>query len=134
LPQGWYAWTRQHPSGIWLHLLLIINPKFDKFTTEAGWGFDGKLPPDGIEGIFERPMLFRPNFLWSGKDYWWPLVLRPEEFERVILYRDDPIEQCLPLVAPAVADAAQKLRDYVVPVFEKVVQLHGKKSAEETER
>jgi hypothetical protein len=79
-------------------------------------------------------MLFRPNFLWSGKDYWWPLVLRPEEFERVILYRDDPIEQCLPLVAPAVADAAQKLRDYVVPVFEKVVQLHGKKSAEETER
>jgi hypothetical protein len=37
-------------------------------------------------------------------------------------------------MAPAVADAAQKLKDYVVPAFEKIVQLHGKKSAKETER
>ena len=43
--------------------------------------------------------------IWSGKDHGWLLVLRPGEHERVILYRDDPVEQCLPLVAPAVWDA-----------------------------
>jgi hypothetical protein len=73
LPQGRYVWTRLHPSSIWFHLLLIIHPTFDKFTTEAGWSLDGKLPAssyDGAEGILERPMLFRGNYLWSGKDYW----------------------------------------------------------------
>jgi hypothetical protein len=114
--------------------VLIIHPTADKFTIDAAWDFDGKLPAilyGGAEGILERPLVFRMNFIWSGKDYWWPLVLRPEEFERVILYKDDPFEQCLPLVAPAVADAGQKIKEYTLPVFEKVAQLHGKKAAEE---
>ena len=128
VPQGRYVWTRQHPSGIWLHILLIINSKYDKFTIEAAWDFDGKLPGSlpGVDDSFDRPRLFRVNFIWSGKDYWWPLVLDPEEFERAILYKDDPIEQCIPLVSPAVWDAAEKLKDHLIPVFEKIVQIRGK--------
>lgn len=123
VPPGKYVWTRQHPSGIWLHILLMIDPKRDTFTTEAAWDFDGKLPRyGGADGIFQRPVWCRVNFLWSGKDYWWRLVLRPEEFERAILYKEDPIEQCLPLVAPAVWDAAEKLKEHLVPVFERIVQ------------
>jgi hypothetical protein len=123
--------TRQHSSGIWFHILLHTHSTHDKFTVEAAWGFDGKLPRPiyGKEDYAAQPGLFRPGFIWSGKDHWWLLVLRPEEHERVILYRDDPVEQCLPLVAPAVWDAGEKLMEFVVPLFEKVVVLHGKKSA-----
>jgi hypothetical protein len=131
LPQARHVWTYRHPSSIWFHLLLVIDPSFDKFTVEAGWGLDGVLPQfsyDGADGIFERPILFRMNFIWSGEDYWWPLVLRPEEFERAIRYRDDPIEQCLPLAGPAVTAAAQKLKEHWVPTAEKIVQMHGKKN------
>ena len=131
IPIGTYVWTRQHSSGIWFHILFVIDQSRDQFTTEAAWGFDGKLPRaeynTGPE-VIEKPQLFRPNFLWSGKDYWWPLVLRPEEYERALLYKDDPIEQCLPLVAPAVWNAGEKLKDHLMPVFEKVVEKHGKKS------
>jgi hypothetical protein len=131
IPQGTYVWTHRHTSGIWLHILFAIHPMFDKFTIESAWGFDGKLPPvsyDGSDGIFDRPVWFRINFSWSGKDYWWLLVLRPEEHERFLLYKDDPIDQCLPLVAPAVADAARKLKEHWVPATDKIVQLHGKQA------
>jgi hypothetical protein len=106
------------------------------FTTEVAWDLDGKLPRmrlvrDEMHEIFQQPVLFRSSSFWNRKDYWWLLVLRPEEHERVILYKDDPIEQCLPLVAPAVADAAQKIKDYVLPAFHKILQMHGKQSAEE---
>jgi hypothetical protein len=137
VPQGRYVWTRQHASGIWVHILLVNHPTRDEFTLEAAWDLDGILPGPAygkpVE-ILVRPLLFRVNWLWSGKDYWWPLVLRPEEFESAILYRNDPIEQCLPLVAPSVADAAQKIKDYVLPAFQKIAQTHGKTSVQETER
>jgi len=55
-------------------------------------------------------------------------VLRPEEYERALLYKDDPIEQCLPLVAPAVWEACEKLKEHLVPVFEKIIQLHRVKT------
>jgi hypothetical protein len=128
VPAGRYVWTFRHPTDIWFHILLIVHPTRDEFTVEAGWDFDGKLPRftnQGMDKIPDHPRLFRMNFLWSGKDYWWPLVLRPEEFERALLYKDDPIEQCLSLVAPAVWAAAEKLKEHLVPVFEQVVQKHG---------
>jgi len=53
------------------------------------------------------------------------VVLRPEEFERAYHYEDDPIEECLPLIAPAVHDAANKLKEYLMPAFEKIVRQHG---------
>ena len=103
IPTGKYVWTRQHPSGIWLYILFMIDPTRDTFTTEAAWDFDGKLPRfshSGADGIFQRPVWFRVNFLWSGKDYWWPLVLCPEVFERAILYKDDPVERMLAVGCP----------------------------------
>jgi hypothetical protein len=139
VPQGRYVWTRQHPSGIWFHILLIIHHSQDMFTTEVGWGFDGRLPGhkllrNEMHEIFQRPVSFRSSVFWSRKDDWWILVLRPEEHERAILYQSDSIEQCLPLVAPAVADAARKLREYVLPAFQKIVQMHGKNNVQETEK
>jgi hypothetical protein len=109
--------------------MLVISHMHDKFTTESAWSFDGKIPPpsyDGANGIFGRPVSFRINFSWSGRDYWWLLVPRPKEHERVLLYKDDPVDQCLPLIAPAVADAARKLKEHWVPATDKIVQLHGK--------
>jgi hypothetical protein len=131
IPPGKYVWTRQHPSGIWLHVIFMIDSKRDGFTIEAAWGFDGKLPRfsyDGADEIYQHPVSFRVNFLWNGKDYWWLLVLRPEEYERALLYKDDPIEQCLPLIAPAVWDAGEKLKNHLVPAFEKIIQMHGGKA------
>lgn len=134
VPPGRYVWTRQHPSGIWLHVLLIVHSTRDQFTVGAAWDFDGKLPGSlpGVSDIFDCPRLFRVSFLWAKKDYWWPLMLRPEEYERNALYKDDPIEQCLPLVAPAVWDAAEKLKEHLVPVFEKIVRQHGNKLVQQT--
>jgi hypothetical protein len=128
IPPRKYVWTRQHPCGIWLHILFMINPTRDTFTTEAAWDFDGKLPRfshGGTDGILQSPVSFRVNFLWSGEDYWWRLVLRPEEFERAILYKEDPIEQCLPLIAPAVWEAGEKLKEHLIPAFEEIVRKHG---------
>jgi hypothetical protein len=132
VPQGWYVWTLQHPGNISFHILLVIHHSRDQFTIETAWALGGKLPAPAygeLGGILEQPFLFRPNWLWSGKDYWSPLVLRPEEYERSrFYYEEDPIEQCLPLVAPAVVDASQKLKQYVLPIFEKIAQKHGKTS------
>lgn len=130
IPPGKYVWACQHQSGIWLYIIFMIDPKKDTFTTEAAWSFDGKLPRfsyAGADEIYQQPVSFRVNFLWNEKDYWWPLVLRPEEYERsVFRYKEDPIEECLPLVAAAIWDAAEKLKEHLVPVFEKVVQKYGK--------
>jgi hypothetical protein len=135
LPPGRYVWTRQDPSGIWFHILFVLHHSKDKFTTEVGWDFDGKLTRhrlvrNEMHEIFEEPLSFRSSAFWSRIDYWWLLVLRPEEHERVILYKDDPVEQCLPLVAPAVVDAVAKIKEHVLPYFERIIQMHGKKPAQ----
>ena len=93
---------------------------------------DGRLPAPWYGrpvDVLARPIVFRPAWLWSEKSYWWPLVLRPEEYERSrFYYAEDQIEQCLPLVAPAVSDTAKKLKDHLIPLFEKVIEKHGKQS------
>jgi hypothetical protein len=136
MPPGWYAWKHQHQSGLFFWIFLVIYNTKDEFTTEAGWSFDAIRPPwtmvggcEELERILSKPLAFRTCRLWSQSNwgFWWKFVLRPEEYERAILYKDDPIEQCLPLVSPAVWEAGEKLKEYVVPVFEKIVQMHGKK-------
>ena len=118
-PQGWYVWTHLHHSR-------------DMLTMEAAWDFDGKLPPyHGPDDYSSGPSWLRTSFLWcrnsrgTPQDIWWTLVLRVEEFERAMLYEDDPVEQCLPLVAPAVHEARDKVKQYVLPFFEEVVRKHG---------
>jgi hypothetical protein len=138
VPGNRYIRTLHHPSGIWFHIIMMPHPTKDKFTIEGAWDFNGKLMPLEIVEendkfkIFERPIMFRPNFFWSGKDYWWPLVLFPEVLATSISYKDDPLEDCFPLVAPAIQDAAQKIKEYVLPLFEKVVKKHGSKSGAAT--
>ena len=130
VPKGSYPWIRQDPSGIWFQIWLVIDSTRDAFTIEAIWSFDNIRPtrmyPDENK-ILDEPCLFRMNRLWSGQDYWWLLVLRPEEYERSIsFYKDDPVEQCLQLVAPAIWDAAEKLKDHLMPVFDKILRPQNK--------
>ena len=135
VPGNRYIRTWQHPAGIWFHIVLMPHPTKDKFTIEGAWDYDGRLMPLEIVEekdkfkIIERPILFRVNFFWSGKDYWWPLVLFPAVLETSISYKADAIEDCLPLVAPAIQDAVQKIKQYLVPIFEKVAERHGKGTA-----
>ncbi|HEY2082422.1 MAG TPA: hypothetical protein VGI88_06515, partial [Verrucomicrobiae bacterium] len=128
-PSGWYAWKHEHQSGLFFWIFLVIHNSSDQFTTEAGWSFDANTPPwemigrNEMEKILSKPLAFRTCRLWCEGNwgFWWKLVLRPEEHERAIFYKDDPVEQCLPLVAPAVWDAGEKLKEHVIPVFEKVI-------------
>ena len=91
------------------HIELVLHHSRDQFTTEAAWGFDGKLPGParGSEDYAAEPSDFRTSYLWCRdergirQDIWWPLVLRLEEYRTGWLYEDDPIEECIPLVAPA---------------------------------
>jgi hypothetical protein len=134
-----YVRSWQHPSKLWFHIVLMPHPTKDKFTIEGGWDFNGRLRPlEIVEAndkfkIFERPILFRPNFFWSGKDYWWPVMLFPDRLENSMSCQDNPIEDCLPLVAPAIRDAAQKIKEYLIPIFEKVVKKQEKVAGSETE-
>lgn len=127
VPQGWIVWTYPSPTGLFLHIALVTNHSRDEFTTEGAWSFDGKMLPrlSSVSEALLSPAHIRVGELWAGDDYWWPLVLRPEEHARATLYRDDPIEQCLPLVAPAVADAAKKLKEHLIPLFKKVAERYG---------
>jgi hypothetical protein len=131
VPPGWYVWTRPFSTNLVFHIMFVIHHSRDEFTTEGGWSLDGKLLPrlSDVGEVLSSPAHIRVGELWAGKDYWWPLVLRPEEHERALLYKDDPIEQCLPLVAPAVWDAAEKLKEHLIPVFEKVALKYGNTSA-----
>jgi hypothetical protein len=126
-PQGWYAWTYRHSDDLFFHILLVIHETRDQFTIEGEWGHDGKLLDclSDVHDILSAPSYVRVAELWSDEEYWWLLVLRPEEYDRAFTYGDDPIEECLPLVAPAVADAAKKLKEHLIPVFEKVAEKHG---------
>jgi len=134
VPQGWYVWRHQHQSGLFFWIFLVIHHSRDEFTTEAGWSFDANKPPwtmiggrEEMERILSKPLAFRTCRLWCQDNwgYWWVFVLRPEEYKRAILYKDDPIEQCLPLVAPAVWEAGEKIKEFVIPVFEEVVRKQG---------
>lgn len=131
VPPGWYVWTCPFSTNLFFHIMFVIHHSRDEFTTEGGWSFDGKFLPrlSSVSEVLSGPAHIRVGKLWYGKDYWWPLVLRPEEFERALLYKDDPIEKCLPLVAPAVWDAGEKLKDHLVPVFEKIVQKYRANTA-----
>src|SRR6266436_3470410 len=96
LPQGRYVWTRQDASGLWFHILLLIDPTRDEFTTEAAWGRTGKLPgftvllQEELGMIYERPLLLRTSVLWAGGEPWepwWALVLRPGEYAKRLGYK-----------------------------------------------
>jgi hypothetical protein len=134
VPQGWYVWTYCHPSKLCFHITFVIAPRRDAFIAEVGWSKTGKpgytLTTEGKQGMLEKPGNLRLPRLWkyNGTEPWWNLVLRPEEFERAILYEHDPIEQCLPLVAPAIWDMGEKIKEYAVPVFEEIVRRHGSTS------
>ena len=133
VPQGWYVWRNQHQSGLFFWIFLVIHHSRDEFTTEAGWSFDAKKPPWTMIGgreemgtVLSKPLAFRTCRLWCHNwGYWWKLVLHPEKYERVFLYKDDPIEDCLSLVSPAVWEAGEKLKEHVIPIFEEIVQRHG---------
>lgn len=121
------------PRGFFFHIQLVLHNSRDQFTTEAAWSFDGELPAPthGSEDYSAEPSDFRTSFLWCRNsqgiplDIWWPLVLRKDEYETAMLYKDDPIEECLPLVAPAIREAAEKLKKYIIPFFEEVARKHG---------
>jgi hypothetical protein len=123
--------TQKHPSGVWLHIVLHLDPLHDKFTVEGGWDLSGQLPefdfvwPDEMDRIFAQPILFRVNLFWSGRDYWWPVHPAPSELEHLTASKEAPIEECLPLVAPAIHDAAAKMKEYLVPIFDKIVLKYG---------
>jgi hypothetical protein len=133
VPQGWYVWSRRHPSGLFLHILLVTDSMGDNFTTEAAWDFDGKMPSSLSGGgnpeeiLASGPQHFRTWWLWNDgqMDSWWEFVLHPGEDHDFL--NPDPIEKCLPLVAPAVEDAGNKLREHLLPIFERLVQRYGKK-------
>jgi hypothetical protein len=131
VPQGWYPWTQKHPSGIFFHIVLVLHPKKDKITIEGGWSLDGKLKPtttlEGRSVILSRPERFRLPFLWepTGDEFWWHLVLRPEEYERGWGYEHDPIQACVPLVAPAIADMGEQIKAHLIPLFDEIVKRHG---------
>jgi hypothetical protein len=135
VPQGWYVWTRKHPSNIFFHIILVIDPSRDEFTTEAAWDFDGRKPLSlsamrgNTKQIPAAPVHFRTDILWSPDNFghWWKLIVRAELYEDDIFY-EDPIEDCLPLIEPAVGDAITKLKEFLVPVFGRVVAAHRKKS------
>jgi hypothetical protein len=126
-----YVRTQKHPSGIWLHIVLHLDPLHDKFTVEGGWDYRGRLPeldilwPDEKEKIFEHPILFRLNPFWTGRDYWWPVYPGSRELEHIIPSPEVPIEECLPLIAPAVHDAGQRIKSHLLPIFEEVIARCG---------
>jgi hypothetical protein len=130
VPQGWYVLTYPYSTSLFFYIMLVAHHSRDEFTTEGGWEFDGNVLPrlSGVSEVLSSPAHIRVGELWAGKDYWWPLVLRLKGYERALLYKDDPIEHCLPLVAPAVRAAAQKLKEHLVPVFGKIIQMHGGKT------
>jgi hypothetical protein len=133
MPQGLYAWKHQHPSGLFFGIFLVIHHSRDEFTTEVGWSFNAVKPPwkmigyGKAEAVLAEPVAFRSSDLWydNNWDFWWKLVLRREEYERVLLYKDDPVEECLPLISPAVWDAGEKLKEYAIPIFEEIVRKYG---------
>jgi hypothetical protein len=135
VPQGWYVWTQNHPSGLFFHIAFVIHSTRDSFVAEAGWSRTGRqdssLSTGGKTGMLNKPGALRLPELWgyNGMEPWWDLVLRPEEHERAIVYDDDPIEACIPLVAPAVWDAGEKLKEHAFPVFEEIVRRHGSTAA-----
>jgi hypothetical protein len=125
VPPGWYVWTRQHTSKLWLHILLVVHPTSDEFTTEAAWSHDGKTKGYTVqqpEKFMSEANRVRVSRLWCGRDDWWLVFVR----------KNDPVEQCLPVVASTVWDAGEKLKEHLVPAFEQIVQKHGKQGAAPT--
>lgn len=122
-----YVRTWRHPSGIWFHIVLVTHHLRDAFTAEGAWDMNDRLPDfdvvftDEQERILEQPILFRPGFLWSGHDFWWSL-----DPDRAFPFKEETVEDCLPQVAPAIQDVADKLKKHVMPLFEAVVKKHGK--------
>jgi hypothetical protein len=109
---------------LWFHVLLVIHPTRDQFTAEASWGYERKIKGYTVhqqEQFISEANGIRVSRLWCGRDDWWLVFVR----------QNDPVEKCLPVIAPAVADAAQKLKEHLVPVFEKIIQMHGKHSGQQ---
>jgi hypothetical protein len=128
------VWTMNHPSGLFFHILLEIHPARDQFTTSAAWSLNGRIPSarpgcGGREAIYSEPLLFTTCRLWlpadAGEDHWWKLVLRPEEYARDPVYQPDPVDDCRPLVGPAITEAGEKLKDYLIPAFEEIATREG---------
>jgi hypothetical protein len=81
------------------------------------------------ESIYLKPACFRVSWLWlpleDRVDYWWSLVLDPDKYNLRRGYNLDAIKDCRPLVSTAVLEAKGKLKLYLIPAFDKIIQQHG---------
>ena len=122
------------PDTVAFTLFLVISPNSDEFTTEAAWDLDGNMPRSlyalefGEDKVFHDPIHFRTDILWTDSQFghWWTLVANPNKCEETILYQD-PVEDCLPLIDPAIKEAAAKLHEYVLPLFETITLMQARK-------
>jgi hypothetical protein len=133
VPPGWYVWTYQHSCGLWFHILLNIHHSKDEFTNEVAWSYKGNRPEfeiifnDEINMFVKRPMHIRISTFWSDEDHWWGFDPKYDDYRSLGKnIKPLPIEKSMELIVPAIYDSTEKLKKYVMPVFEEIVRRHGK--------
>jgi hypothetical protein len=135
-------WAWELAPKVTFFVLLNVADNDDDFAIEVGWSDDGKYPWRSRGFRFTQldapTTRERLSFLWvTGKrEYRWSIVPRESadtylakmaarrRGEKVSL-RPPPAEEALPRVAPLVEDAVQKLIDYGLPLFRRVVEQRG---------
>jgi hypothetical protein len=141
-----WAWEIA-PSLTFFVMLQPFEDK-DQFTVEIAWSDDGKFPWRELgANLFkiESPRCRRRLArLWSKSqvDPTWEIVRSRtfeetsarikalsrgdrEEVQRLDQLVEVSVEKAIPRVAPLVADAVQKLIDYGLPLFQRVVEQRG---------
>ena len=151
-----YLWDFSKDLCVYLVLCIATPKMGDAFTVECAWTRNGRFPSllgltimhpcdfpkFGI--VCDEPkdgdFLFRIGELWEPHvDHWWWVAPRPSfeeinkwsregnfEGEKLFGPPEMPIDEAMKNVVPCVEDAINRIIEYAVPYFEKIITINKK--------
>jgi hypothetical protein len=133
-------WAWKTAPGLTLFVLLQPFPKADQFALELAWSNDDEFPWHSLGQTAIKQPSGRARFpCWEGntKEHIWDLApeataaldARLEAYGRgespPYVDSNPPVDEVMPKVESAVADASERLLEIGLPFLRRVADAHG---------
>jgi hypothetical protein len=122
-----YVWKSQ--QNLYFFICLLPSPKDDSFTVDIGWSKSGKLPNNPViyesgedQIVSSENIMFRLSRIYERKqfEHWWYLAKKSTLNDDFFTFVETPIEESMEKISPKIDEVFKKVKEHVIPYFEKV--------------
>jgi hypothetical protein len=117
---------------------LRVGYQVHKFTFDIAWSMEGIFPPKPLQTIDRAPRagakLFQASDFWMdpmiAEGYWWYIgefIPLEKTMDISLSGEEDPgIQETISRIPEAVSDAISRIKEFVIPYFEKIAEGQAK--------